>query len=106
MSEASPRAIASGDALLGTWQLLRCDAPLEIQPGTRMRFASQEQLEYTIPTAEGAMRVTLRWRVADGQLHTVHEDGTNPVQVAVWMGLADILTFDFGGPRALFVRAT
>ncbi|HYW49313.1 MAG TPA: hypothetical protein VE861_01835 [Gemmatimonadaceae bacterium] len=106
MSESTTRVIASGDALLGSWQLLRFDAPLEIQPGTRMHFALPERLEYTIPTADGALYVSLRWRVEDGQLHTMHEDGTNPVQVAVWMGLADILTFDFGGPRALFVRAT
>ena len=37
--------------LIGTWQLLRCEAPLEIQPGTRMQFAADESLEYAIPTA-------------------------------------------------------
>jgi hypothetical protein len=77
---------------------------VEIQPGTTMRFAPGAVLEYRIPTPNGDLQVTLRWRVQGGALQTVHEDGSNPVQVAVSHGDGDVLVFDFGGPRAWFVR--
>ena len=91
-------------ALTGAWQLLRCDAPLEFQPGTRMEFADDGALHYTIPAPEGVLRVALRWHIDGGRLHTAHEDGSNAVVVGVARSDADVLTFDFGGPRAWFVR--
>jgi hypothetical protein len=48
----------------------------------------------------------MRWRVEKGKLHTMHEDGTNPVAVRAVVGEAEILSFDFDGPRAFFVRST
>jgi len=92
--------------LVGTWQLLRCESPLEIEPGTRMEFRADAQLAYVIPTATGPLLVTLRWHMQDDQLHTVHQDGSNPVQVRTALGDEDVLTFDFGGPRAWYVRVT
>ena len=91
--------------LVGVWQLLRCESPLEIQPGTAMHFLADNDLEYAIPAGEQLLRVTLKWHVEGGILHTAHDDGSNPVQVAIAHGDADVLTFDFGGPRAWFVRA-
>lgn len=91
--------------LIGTWLLLRCELPLEIQPGTRMHFGSADELEYAIPAGERLLRVTLRWRVENGMLHTAHFDGSNPVQVAIAHGDGDVLTVDFGGPRAWYVRS-
>ncbi len=96
----------SSDWLLGSWHLLRCDATLELEPGTRMHFGAETELEYVIPTANGPLRVELRWRVEDDVLHTRLADGSNPVEVGVSLSEADVLTFDFGGPRAWFVRAT
>lgn len=94
------------DALVGTWQLLRCETPVEIQPGTLMQFGADGALDYVIPTGDGVLRVTLRWRLEQGTLHTMHEDGSNPVAVSASIGEADVLAFDFGGPRAFFVRST
>ncbi|MCC7053881.1 MAG: hypothetical protein IT355_11525 [Gemmatimonadaceae bacterium] len=94
------------DWILGTWQLLRCEPPLDIEPGTRMQFEHPHRLAYSIPTANGPLHVILRWAVHGSTLHTAHEDGSNPVQVAVTRGDADVLTYDFGGPRAWFVRTT
>ncbi len=91
--------------LLGGWQLLRCEAPLEIQSGTRMHFSANDDLEYAIPAGDRLLRVTLKWRIEGDILHTAHDDGSNPVQVAIALGDADVLTCDFGGPRAWFVRA-
>jgi hypothetical protein len=48
----------------------------------------------------------MRWSIADGQLRTTLDDGTNPVTVSVALGEAEVLVFDFGGPRAFFVRST
>jgi hypothetical protein len=94
------------DALLGHWQLLRSEAPLEFEPGTQMRFAADGTLEYHIPTAGGALQVALQWRLEAGALHTALADGTNPVQAQVSIGAGDVLAVDFGGPRAWFVRST
>ena len=90
--------------LIGTWQLLRSEAPLELQPGTRMHFAADESLVYSIPTAERHLTVTLRWRLDGAILHTMHEDGSNPVAVRVSLGEADVMAFDFDGPHAWFIR--
>ena len=92
------------DHLLGQWQLLRCETPLEIEPGTRMRFSADGMLEYAIPTAQGDLQLTLRWRLHVATLHTEHLDGSNPVTVSATLGAGEVLTFDFGGPRAWFVR--
>ena len=104
MTGAGNREV-SAPWLIGTWQLLRCEAPLEIQPGTRMQFAADESLEYAIPTADQLLTVTMRWRLDGAVLHTMHEDGSNPVEVRVSLGDADVMAFDFDGARAWFVRA-
>jgi hypothetical protein len=91
-------------ALIGSWQLLRCEAPLEFQPGTRMEFVDGGVLRYAIPTPQGTLDVAMRWRVDGGTLLTTHEDGSNAVAVGVDRSEADVLTFDFGEPRAWFVR--
>lgn len=96
----------TGLALIGTWQLLRAEAPLELEPGTRMHFAPDATMEYQIPTATGPLRVDLRWRLERETLHTALADGGNPVQARVTIGEGDVLTVDFGGPRAWFVRHT
>ena len=96
----------STPTLIGTWVLLRSEAPLEFQPGTKMHFADGGTLTYVIPTADGALSLTLRWRLEEGTLHTDHEDGSNPVAVGVTIGDAEVLVTDFGGPRAFFVRST
>jgi len=96
----------SSQALIGTWVLLRSESPLEIQPGTQMHFADDGELTYVIPTADGALSVTLRWRLEAATLHTAHEDGSNPVAVGVAIGDAEVLVFDFGGPRSFFERST
>lgn len=94
------------DALVGAWRLLRCDAPLEIEPGTQMRFADDATLEYGIPTASGTLSITLQWRLDGATLITAFLDGSNQTSVAASIGAADVLTFDFGGPRAWYVRVS
>jgi hypothetical protein len=90
--------------LLGRWQLLRCESPLEIQPGTRMEFRDDSHVAYMIPAAGRDLHIALRWQLEADVLHTAHEDGSNPVRVRVAHGDGDILRFDFGGSRAWFVR--
>ncbi len=104
MTEPELRA-ATHDWILGTWQLLRADAAIELQPGTRMRFGADQRLEYTIPTSEGALRVMLVWHLDGAMLRTNLEDGSNPLEVSVRIDAAEVLTLSFGGPRAWFVRA-
>jgi hypothetical protein len=94
----------STERLFGTWLFLRCEPPLEMEPGTRMRFSPDEELQYLIPTASGPLAVTLQWRVADGILYTEHSDGSSPVTARVAIDDTGVLSYDFGGPRAWFVR--
>lgn len=90
--------------LLGAWQLLRCDAALDFTPGTRMHFHGDATLDYRIPTDGGVLQAQLRWHLDGGVLHTDLVDGSNPVQVGVVRGQAEVLEFDFAGARAWFVR--
>jgi hypothetical protein len=69
-----------------------------------MEFRLPDELEYTIPAAERTLRTTLRWRVVGAALHTEHTDGSNPVSVGLSVSEEGVLTFDFDGPRAWFVR--
>jgi hypothetical protein len=103
MSSGTSEAVTP-ERLSGTWLFLRCEPPLEMEPGTRMRFASDALLQYMIPTATGPLTVALQWRVADGVLFTKHTDGTNPVTARVAIDDTGVLSYDFGGPRAWFVR--
>lgn len=104
MNGPSPHDAQLASGIVGSWQLLRCESPLEIEPGTRMEFGADARLAYVIPTATGPLQVTLQWRIESGHLRTAHEDGSNPVRVLTSLGEADVLTFDFGGPRAWYVR--
>ena len=90
--------------LIGTWQLIRSEAPIEIQPGTRMRFGADSNLEYAIPTGDRTLSVILRWSLDGDALRTLHADGSNPVDVRVSLSEADVLTIDFDGARAWFSR--
>ena len=91
--------------LIGSWQLVRFEAPIEIQPGTRMRFGADSNLEYAIPTGDQTLSVILRWSLNGDVLRTVHADGSNPVDVRVSLTDAGVLTCDFDGARAWFARA-
>jgi hypothetical protein len=103
-SSTTPSTPSADAWLLGRWQLLRCEAPLEIQQGTRMHFRGDACVEYSIPAGGQTLQLELHWQFDGAILHTVHPDGTNPVSVRVTKGAADVLTFDFNGPRAWFVR--
>jgi hypothetical protein len=105
VTPALPSPDEYGSWLIGTWELLRCEPPVEIQPGTRMMFLADHRLEYAIPAADATLSVTLHWSLSNGVLRTAHDDGSNAVEVAATHGAGDVLTFDFGGPRAWFVRA-
>ena len=87
------------------WRLLRCEPPLEIEPGTAMCFRPPDLLEYMIPAADTTLSLMLRWRITGNELRTEHPDGSNPMRVDVALTGEGVLTFDFGGPRAWFVRA-
>ncbi len=105
-SVTEPSLGAGADGwILGTWQLLRAEAPLELQAGTRMHFGADQRLEYTIPTPQGALQIALGWRLDGAVLRTQLDDGTNPVEADVGIDAADVMTIRFGGPRAWFVRA-
>lgn len=104
MTEPSLSA-GSDDWLLGRWQLIRAEVPLELQAGTRMHFSADHRLEYTIPTPEGALQIALVWRLDGAILRTQLEDGSNPVQADIRLDAGEVLTISFGGPRAWFVRA-
>jgi hypothetical protein len=95
---------ASPAWLIGTWSILRAETPIEIQPGTEMRFSDNGMLEYVVPTGDGTIRVSLQWTLSGSTLRTAFDDGTNPVEVNATLGEGDVLVLDFGGSRAWYVR--
>jgi hypothetical protein len=90
--------------LHGTWQLLRSDGALEIEPGTRMRFEADGSMQYTIPTATGPLFAELVWRVEGDTLFTMLADGTHSTRVGLRRGAGETLVCDFGGAHAWYVR--
>lgn len=90
--------------LLGAWHLIRAEAPLEILPGTRMEFGEAGHLEYAV-TVEGRItRFALAYRVDGDLLHTESHTSPHSAEARLSLGDDDILTIDFGGPRAWFAR--
>jgi len=90
--------------LLGAWHLIRAEAPLEMLPGTRMEFGEGGQLEYALTVEGRTTRFALVYRVDGDLLHTENPASPHAAEAHVSLGDDDILTLDFGGPRAWFAR--
>lgn len=94
----------STDWLLGTWRLLRADAPLDFAPGVRMEFRRDGVLRYHVDVGGTDMVIELVYRVDGDVLHTENPSSPHSMSVHLTHGEADSLLFDFGGPQALLVR--
>lgn len=90
--------------LLGCWRLLRADATLEFQPGTRMDFGEHGQLRYLIPIEGRQHAIALLYRVEGDVLLTDNPAAPHATATRFELGAGDVLVFDFAGARAFFVR--
>jgi hypothetical protein len=107
MSDASSSpSSASGTPawLYGRWRLLRADAPLELMPGTRMDFREGGELRYTLALEGREFDLTLVYRVDGDLLLTDNPAAPHSAATRFSLGPGEVLVFDFGGPRAWFVR--
>ena len=90
--------------LLGAWHLIRAEAPLEMLPGTRMEFGQGGHLEYALTVEGRTTRFALVYRVDGDLLRTENPASPHAAEARLSLGDGDILTLDFGGPRAWFAR--
>jgi hypothetical protein len=105
VSDASPSSASGTPAwLLGRWRLLHADAPLELMPGTRMDFREGAELLYTIAVEGREFDLTLVYRVDGDLLLTDNPAAPHSAATRFTLGPGEVLVFDFGGPRAHFVR--
>jgi hypothetical protein len=94
----------STDWLLGTWRLMRADAPLEFAPGVRMEFLPDGVLRYHVDVGGVDQSIDLVYRVEGELLHTENPAAPHSMTVRLSHGEGDSLLFDFGGAQALLVR--
>ncbi|MFN8582070.1 MAG: hypothetical protein U0163_13995 [Gemmatimonadaceae bacterium] len=90
--------------LLGGWRLAQADPGLALAPGTRLEFASGARLRYTVMIADRPHVVDLIYRVEGDHLHFAVPAAAHEQTAHVTFGPGDVLVFDFGGPRAIFIR--
>ena len=90
--------------LLGTWRLLRAEAPLDFQPGTRMDFRPHGELRYLIPFEGREHLVAMIYRVQGDVLRTDMVEASHATETHFRLGAGGVLVFDFSGARAWFVR--
>lgn len=91
--------------LLGRWRLLTADRALEFAPDVEMEFRDDHQLIYSFAVGDRRQRVTLGYRVDGNELHTESPASSLEVSAHFAFAAGGALVFDFGGPRAWFVRA-
>ena len=101
---SGPGGEAPPSWLLGAWHLIRAEAPLEMLPGTRMEFGLGGQLEYAVTLEGQTTRFTLVYRVVGDLLRTENPSSPHAAEARLSLGDDDILTLDFGGPRAWLAR--
>ena len=92
------------DWLLGTWRLLRADAPLDFAPGVRMEFCDAGVLRYHVDVGGRDQVIPLHWRVDGDTLHTENPASPHQMSVRCAQGEGGVLVLDFAGPRAWLVR--
>ena len=92
--------------LFGRWRLLRAEPELDFAPGVRMDFRTGGRLLYTIDAGGREQVIALIYRVEGDMLRTDNPAAPHATATRFSHGEADVLVFDFSGPRAWFVRET
>ena len=90
--------------LLGRWRLLRADPTLDLAPGVRMEFRSGGRLLYSIPVEGREHLIPLVYRVRGDILRTDNPAAPHATATRFALGAGGVLTFDFAGALAWFVR--
>jgi hypothetical protein len=90
--------------LLGRWRLLSADRSLDFAPDVEMEFRPDCQLRYSFAVGEHRQELRLGYRVDGNELHTESPASSHEVTAHFTFAAGDALVFDFGGPRAWFVR--
>lgn len=92
------------DRLMGRWRLLRADAVLDFAPGVRMEFRAGGRLLYGFEVGARREVLALGYRIEGEVLHTESPATRHEMTAHFAFGAGDILIFDFGGPKAWFIR--
>ncbi len=90
--------------LLGPWRLMHADAALDFAPNARMEFLPGGRLNYSFSLANIRHDVALVYRISGDELLTDNPDVPHARSTKFRFGAGDVLTLEFAGATAWFVR--
>jgi len=83
---------------------VRADPALDFAPGVSMEFRTGGRLLYSFDVGHRREVMHLVYRVEGDVLHTEDPRTSHEVVTHYTFGPAEVLIFDFGGPKAWFVK--
>ncbi|HEY5546540.1 MAG TPA: hypothetical protein VIK50_10835 [Gemmatimonadaceae bacterium] len=90
--------------LMGRWRLFRADPSLDFAPNVRMEFLDGGRLRYEFDAGGNQQSLMLIYRVAGDVLFTDNPAAPHAMETRYRFGPGDVLTLDFAGAVAWFLR--
>ena len=90
--------------LIGRWRLFRADPSLDFAPNVRMEFQEGGRLRYTFDAGDNPQSLMLVYRVEGDMLFTDNPSAPHARETRFRFGPGDVLTLDFAGAMAWFIR--
>lgn len=90
--------------LIGRWRLFRADPSLDFAPNVRMEFLEGGRLRYEFDAGGNQQSLMLIYRVAGDVLFTDNPAAPHAMETRYSFGPGDVLTLDFAGAVAWFLR--
>jgi hypothetical protein len=90
--------------LIGRWRLVRADASLDFAPNVRMEFLEGGRLRYEFHAGGTLQSLMLIYRVEGDLLFTDNPAAPHVQETRFRFGPGDVLTLDFAGAVAWFLR--
>ena len=90
--------------LIGRWRLFRADSSLDFAPDVRMEFLDGGRLRYEFHAGGNLQSLMLIYRVEGDQLFTDNPAAPHVQETRFRFGPGDVLTLDFAGAVAWFLR--
>lgn len=90
--------------LIGRWRLVRADPSLDFAPNVRMEFLDGGRLRYEFHAGGSLQSLMLIYRVEGDLLFTDNPAAPHVQETRFSFGPGDVLTLDFAGAVAWFLR--
>lgn len=95
---------APASRLIGRWRLVRADPSLDFAPNVRMEFLDGGRLRYAFDAGGNEQSLMLIYRVEGDTLYTDNPSAPHSRETKFSFGPGDVLTLDFAGSLAFFLR--